>query len=352
MYILIAILIFGFLIAIHELGHFIVAKVCKVRVNEFAIGMGPAIFKKRKGETLYALRILPLGGYCAMEGENGESDDPHSFESKTFLQKFIILIAGSFMNFMAGFITVLIIYSSATGFIGNTVANLAEGFPLSGENGLMPGDEIVEIDGHRVFYAQDFSAYMLRAGGEPVDMVVKRGSEKVYLNDFPLVPREYDTYGEKKLRYGVDFSVIEADFGEKAKYSVYSTYNFVRNVIMGLGDLISGDAGINDLTGPVGIVGVINDVAESSENTELAVKNIAFLCAFIAVNLAVVNMLPIPALDGGRILFLVVSWVVLKISGKRLDPKYEGWINMVAMILLLALMALVMVNDIARIFNG
>ena len=154
------------------------------------------------------------------------------------------------------------------------------------------------------------------------------------------------------LRYGLEFNTMAATAGEKLKYSVYSTYNFVRNVRMGLVDLLTGDAGIGDLTGPVGIVTTINDVAESASDTVSAVKNVAFLCAFIAVNLAVVNMLPIPALDGGRIFFLLVSWAVEKITHKRLDPKYEGRVNLVCLGLLLLLMALVMVNDVVRIFNG
>ena len=352
MYILIAILVFGFLIAIHELGHFAAAKFCGVKVNEFAVGMGPAIWKKQKGETLYALRALPFGGYCAMEGENEESSDPRSFESKVIWQKLIIMAAGSFMNFMAGFVTVLIVYASATGFVGNTVVDISEGFPYGGENGLMAGDTILEIDGERVYYSKDFSMFMSLAKGNPVDMVVLRDGEKITLNDYPLQPHEYETNGTTTLRYGLEFNTIEATVGEKLKYSVYSTYNFVRNVRMGLVDLITGDAGVGDLTGPVGIVTTINDVAASSSDTVSAIKNIAFLCAFIAVNLAVVNMLPIPALDGGRIFFLLVSWVIEKITHKRLDPKYEGRINLVCMALLLLLMALVMVNDVVRIFNG
>ncbi len=352
MYIILAILAFGILIATHELGHFMAAKACGVKVNEFAIGMGPAIFKKQGKETKYSLRILPLGGFCAMEGEDEDSDDPRAFSSQAVWKKIIILVAGVAMNFLFGFIIVVIIVFSLynTGFVGNTVTELSDGFPL--EDQIQVGDSIHSIDGHRIYYSNDFSTYMARSNGETVDMVIERNGEKIKLDNLPLTLREYEINGETKLKYGVTFNFIESNFWSKLDYSWYTTINFVRSVFMGLSDLISGDVNVKELSGVVGIVATINDVGQAAEETSDALWNIAFLCAFIAVNLAVMNMLPIPALDGGRVFLLLVTFVIEKITRKKIDPKYEGYIHAIGLILLMALMVFVLFNDVVRIFNG
>lgn len=350
MYIILAILAFGILIATHELGHFMAAKACGVKVNEFAIGMGPAIFKKQGKETKYSLRILPIGGYCAMEGEDEESDDPRSFTRQAAWKKLIILVAGAAMNFIFGFIIVVLIFFQNEYFVGNTIDSLRDGFPLEAQ--LHEGDTIYSIDGNRIYYSDDFTTYMSRSNGKTVDMVVVRDGEKVVLDDLPLVKREYEIDGIMQLKYGINFNVIEADFLAKLDYSWYTAKNFVRMVWMGLTDLISGSVGVQDLSGVVGIVDTINDVGQAAPSTSLALLNIAYLCAFIAVNLAVMNLLPIPALDGGRVFFLLVTLVIEKITRKKIDPKYEGYIHAAGMVLLLALMAFVLFNDIMRIING
>ena len=352
MYILVAILAFGILIAVHELGHFLVAKLCGVKVNEFAIGMGPAIFKKQGKETLYSLRILPLGGYCSMEGEDEESEDPRSFSSQKAWKKLLILVAGSFMNFLFGFIVIVFIFINAVGFASNTVDSLEEGFQYGGENGLMAGDTIEMIDGERIVYSRDFSTYMSRSTDGKVDMVIRRNGEKILLEDYPLAKSNFVVNGEIVNKYGINFKLAEATGAENLKYSVYSAYDFVRMVKMGLSDLITGAVGLKDMSGVVGIVSTIQEVGESSPTVRDAIINIAYLCAFIAINLAVMNMLPIPALDGGRVFFLAVTWVIEKIIRKKLDPKYEGYIHTAGLVLLIGLMVYVMFNDIMRIVNG
>ena len=349
MYIIITILAFGILIATHELGHFVAAKLCGIKVNEFSIGMGPAIFKKQKGETLYALRVLPIGGYCAMEGEDEETEDPRSFSAQAPWKRFIVLVAGSAMNFFTGVIIVIFIFSGYSGFVSNEVVAFADGFELEGEDGLMPGDKIIEINGSRICYADDFSVYMSRANNENVDLTILRDGEKIYLEDFPLVLREYEENGQVVTKYGISFGVIPGNFWTRLQYSLYTSLNFVRNVFLGFSDLIAGRAGIKDLSGPVGIVSIISDAAEQAPSTNLAILNIAYLCAFIAVNLAVMNMLPIPALDGGRVFFLIISSLFMLITKKKIDPKYEGYVHTVGFMLLLALMAVVMFNDIRRL---
>lgn len=345
MYIIIAVLAFGILIADHELGHFLAAKACGVKVNEFAIGMGPAIFKKQKGETLYALRALPIGGYCAMEGEDEETGDPRAFTSQPKWKRFIILVAGAFNNFILGLLILIIIFSGAKSFATNRVAGLADGFKYA-DDGIEVGDEIYSIDGHRVYYTQDFSTYMSRSDGA-VDMVVIRNGEKVMLDNYGLKPEYYDDV----YRYGVNFGSVEATVWEKLKYSCYSAYNFTRMVWMSLGDLLGGRASVNDMSGVVGIVSTINDVGNNSASFGIALENIAYLIAFIAVNLSVMNLLPLPALDGGRILFLLLDGVWGLITGKKIDAKYEGWVHAAGMVALLALMAFVMFNDILKLIR-
>ncbi|MBQ6540180.1 MAG: site-2 protease family protein [Oscillospiraceae bacterium] len=350
MYIILAILAFGILIASHELGHFIAAKACGVRVNEFAVGMGPAILKKQGKETKYSLRILPIGGFCAMEGEDEESEDPRAFSSQKPWKRIIILIAGAATNFLMGLIIVALIFVQYSAFAGNTIAGLAEGFPL--EDQLHVGDTVYSIDGERIYYAEDFSTFMARSNGESVDMVIIRDGEKLKLDDLPLKLTEYNDNGQTVKRYGISFNVIEANLRDKLEYSWYTATNFVRLVRISLTDLFTGNVGVKDLSGVVGIVNTINDVGEASKTTSDALINIAYLCAFIAVNLAVMNMLPIPALDGGRVFLLIVTVIIEKITGKHIDPKYEGYIHAIGMLLLLALMAFVMYNDIVRLIHG
>lgn len=350
MYIILAILAFGILIATHELGHFIAAKACGVKVNEFAVGMGPTLWKKQGKETKYSLRLLPIGGFCAMEGEDEESVDPRAFTTQKLWKKLIILVAGAAMNFLFGFIIVAVVFFQYNYFAGNTINSFADGFPL--EEQLHVGDRIYSIDGERIYYADDFSMFMSRAKNDTVDMVVVRDGQKITLNDLPLTLREYEVDGSTVLKYGINFNIIEGNFLDKLDYSWRNTKNFVRLVRLGLTDLITGAVGVRELNGVVGIVDTINDVGEASATTSDALLNIAYLCAFIAVNLAVMNMLPIPALDGGRVFLLLVTWVIEKISKKHIDPKYEGYIHATGMVLLLALMVFAMFNDILRIING
>lgn len=352
MYIVLAIIIFGILIATHELGHFAAAKACGVRVNEFAIGMGPALFKKQKGETLYALRLFPIGGYCAMEGEDEASDDPRSFGAQKAWKKLIILVAGAAMNFVVGLLVVILLFSNAVSFVSPNIAGFLDGFPSQGEDGLMVGDRIVEINGSHIFYAGDFSTYMARSNGKTVDMVVVRDGERVYLDDLPLQLGDYEVDGTVSKLYGLTFHRIEATAIEKLKYSVYTSYNFVRMVYMGLSDLITGAVGVRELAGPVGVVSMMNELGETAATATDAIIDIAYLAAFIAVNLAVMNLLPIPALDGGRVFSLIVIALIEKIVRRRINPRVEGFVHAAGMALLLGLMAFVMVNDIIRIVAG
>lgn len=351
MYIIIAIIIFGILIAIHEFGHFTAAKLCGVKVEEFAIGMGPALFKKQKGETVYALRILPIGGFCAMAGEDEESDDPRAFTNQGFWKKFIILCAGSFMNLVLGIVLILIMYAGAQAFVTPTIDHFMDGCPYEGTEAMQAGDTFYSIDGQRIYLVSDVSSFLMRGDGV-YDIVMLRDGEKVELKDFALTTKTYAEYANDGPKYGFVFGYTEATFGTKLEYTWNTTLEFSRLVWLGLGDLINGKVGLKDMSGPVGIVGMMNEVGQQAESTKAAADNLLYISAFIAVNLAIMNMLPIPALDGGRVFLMIVTVIIEAVSHKKLDPKYEGYIHLGGMVLLLGLMALVMYNDITKLITG
>ena len=348
MYIILAIILFGLLIAVHEFGHFAAAKLLGVKVNEFSIGMGPAFFKRQRGETLYALRCLPIGGYCSMEGEDEETDDPRAFTRQPAWKRLIVLCAGSFMNLLLGFLLVLIVYVQAAGFYSPVIDSFAEGCPYEGEGALMAGDEIYSIDGHRTWFMSNVSTFLSRGDGV-YDIVVIRDGEKVELKDFEFVPVEYE---DGTTSYGLTFAVEPATVGSVLKNSWYSVQDYVRSAYLALTDLVAGVVGIDQLSGVVGIVDMINDVGTevaAERGFGAALTEIAYLGAYIAVNLAVMNMLPIPALDGGRVLFVLINGFVYLVSRRRIPAKYEGYVHAGGLVLMLALMAVVMYNDIARI---
>ena len=351
MYIIIAIIIFGILIAIHEFGHFTAAKLCGVKVEEFAIGMGPALFKKQKGETVYALRSLPIGGFCAMAGEDEESDDPRAFTNQGFWKKFVILCAGSFMNLVLGIVLILIMYAGAQAFVTPTIDHFMDGCPYEGAEAMQAGDTFYSIDGQRIYLVSDVSSFLMRGDGV-YDIVMLRDGEKVELKDFALTTKTYAEYANEGPKYGFVFGYTEATFGTKLEYTWNTTLEFSRLVWLGLGDLINGKVGLKDMSGPVGIVDMMNEVGQQAESAKAAADNLLYISAFIAVNLAIMNMLPIPALDGGRVFLMIVTVIIEAVSRKKLDPKYEGYIHLGGMVLLLGLMALVMYNDIAKLITG
>lgn len=345
MYILIAILIFGVLIAVHEFGHFITAKLCGVRVLEFAIGMGPTLWKKQGKETLYALRLLPIGGFCAME-EDSASDDPRAFTNQNPLKKILILVAGAGMNFLLGFLLVVAVFLA--GHAQTTeITGFMEGCPYEGETALQAGDEFWKIDGHRIYAASDISTFLSKS--DVHDITVKRDGEKVTLRNFHIEKIEYD--GQTQPMYGFMLQGETKGIIQTVQYAWYQSLYFVRTVWMSLGDLLSGTYGIKDLSGVVGIVDLMSDVGKQASTASVAFLNLAYLAAFIAINLAVMNLLPIPALDGGRIFFLLILWPVEKLMKRRIDPKYEGYVHTAGLMLLMVLMVYVMFNDVVRIIR-
>ena len=348
-YIIIAILFFGVLVGIHELGHFTAAKACGVRVEEFSIGMGPALFKKKKGETEYSLRLVPFGGYCAMTGEDGDSEDPRAFVNQAHWKRIVILIAGSFMNFLLGFVIVLLLYAPVKAVIAPVITEFMPGCPYESADGLQVGDRFVRINGHKIHLQSDINTYLNEDGA--YDLELLRGGETVRLDGFEMSRRSYE--GETGKYFGFRFGATERATPElKLRQSWATTKEFVSLVWLSLGELVRGHVGLQDLSGPVGIVDLMAETGEQAATTSDALRGIFYLGAFIAVNLAVMNMLPIPALDGGRVFLLLVTWLIESLMRKKLDPRYEGYIHTVGMVLLLGLMALVMFNDIFKLIRG
>jgi regulator of sigma E protease len=352
MSVLFAILLFSFLIFVHELGHFLAAKLSGVQVNEFSMFMGPAIFKKQVGETLYSLRCIPIGGFCAMEGEDQDTDNPRSFQKAAWWKRLIILLAGAAMNFVAGLLLFLVVYAPVDTFAVPVIDYFEQGCLLQGEDGLQTGDRILEVDGNRVFVSSDFSLILSLNPGDIHDLTVERGGQSVFLDDFNMVKAEFpDPEGGSSIRYGFNFSVEEATFASKLRYVWDMAMSNVQMVKLSIQMLLSGQAGIDDLGGPVMIVDQMAQVAEDSKTSLDALLNMIYFGAFLAINLAVMNLLPIPALDGGRAVCLLITAAVEGITGRKINPKYEGYLHGAGMILLLALMAFVMFKDIFVIFK-
>ena len=346
LYIALAILLFGVLIAVHELGHFAAAKACGVKVEEFAIGMGPAVFRKQKGETIYSLRCIPFGGFCAMAGEDEASGDPRAFTNQAAWKRIIILVAGAAMNFLLGLLIVVILYSGAYAFRSSELVGFMDGCPYESSEGLQVGDRVYKINGKRIYQFYNISDFLAQGDGT-YDIVVIRDGRKVELKDFKMVPLEYP--GQQQKMYGFYLGYDLATPGVKLQNAWDTTMQFGRWVWLGLEELVRGNVGMEDMAGPVGIVDMMAETGEQAESASDALYSIFYFTAFIAVNLAIMNMLPIPALDGGRVFLLIVTWVIESISRKKLDPKYEGYIHAAGMVLLLGLMAIIMFNDIIRI---
>ncbi len=347
-YIILAVLLFGVLILVHEFGHFITAKLSGVQVNEFSLFMGPAIWKKKKGETLYSLRCIPIGGYCAMEGEDGESENPRAFGNAKVWKRLVILVAGSFMNFLFGFLVMLALVAFAWNYIPSTeVASVEPGRPFEGQ--LLAGDAFYSVNGERVYIQDDITMLLDRCTSGVQDIVVLRDGEKVALDNVTMKRDFVDENGN--ARYGFQMTIGEKTLGSVLSYTWNNCCDFARLVRLGLQDLFTGRASVKEMSGPVGIVSIVTEQGASSETVGLGILNVLYLFAFIAINLAVMNLLPIPALDGGRVVCLLVTAAAEKLLRRKINPKYEGYLHGGFMILLLVFMALITFKDIFQLFS-
>lgn len=351
MFILVAILIFCVLIIVHEFGHFLAAKSFGIRVNEFSVFMGPKLLQHQGKETLYSLRLLPIGGYCALEGEDGESDDPRAFASAKAWKRTVVLVAGSAMNFLLGLVILFCLYLPAQSFTTPVIDRFFEGCPYDAEDALQEGDRFLSIDGHRVYQFSDIEFLLSRNPDQVYTLELLRDGQKVTLRDFRMVKVPYVIDGEETEKYGFYPAYAAATFGTRLQAAWDTGLHFSRLIWMSLGDLFRGSVGLKDMGGVVSIVAAMNESGTSAETVSEGMQNIFYLGAFIAINLAIMNMLPIPALDGGRVFLLLVTALIEFITRKKLDPKYEGYIHAVGMVLLLIFMAVIAFLDIMKLVN-
>lgn len=350
--ILIAIIFFGLLIFFHELGHFAFAKLFKVKVNEFAMGMGPALFKFKKGETQYSLRLLPIGGYCAMEGEDDKGTEELSeraFCRQKAWKRFIIVAAGGIINLIMGIIIVAIMLCVSKDLIGTNVIHSFDENAVSNQYGLEAGDRFLEINGRRVLSDYDISYFMSTDDDGVFDFVVERKGEKVELNDVKFKTEEIEIDGKKHTTIIYDFIIVGVDKSFKTVFTTTfrQSLSYARLVYMSLFDLLRGTYKVSDLSGPIGTVDVIADMAEDSVS-RMDYTYLLTLLALIAINIGLFNLLPLPALDGGRLLFIFIEMIFRK----PVPRKFEAWVHAAGMVLLLALMAFVCFSDIWKIIKG
>ena len=331
--IILAILAFGVLVIVHEFGHFITAKRGGVQVNEFWIGMGPTLLKHEYHGTLYCLKLLPFGGACVMEGEDGESENEHAFGKAKLPRRMLIVCAGALMNFLVGFLIVLAVMQPNGpngGYIVSTISEVNPASTASADGGLEAGDEILKIDGYHILVRSDFETALSRTASTTHKVTVRRDGEKVTLPSVKLEAAVTDANGNKRI--GITFAELPDSLGMHLSMSVRTAVNYAR--------LVSGQVGVDQLSGPVGVAEVMADTAKYSM--------ISFfqLVAFISINLGVMNLLPLPALDGGRLVFLIIEGI----RRKPVPPKYEGYVHAAGLMLLLMLMVYVTGQDVLRIF--
>ena len=357
-----ALFVFSAVIAIHEFGHFTVAKLCGIQVNEFSIGMGPAIWKKIHKGTQYSLRALPVGGYVALEGEESPEsqqaeaarEDPalenpippeqrtgKSLNEAPVWQRMLVMAAGAFMNFVLGFVVLLILILAQEGPITSKTIYAIQDGALCGQTGLQAGDEVVAVNGRRCFVANDMIYELVRTEQYRADFTVKRNGQTVELPDV-----QFDTWqdedGQTHMSLGFTVYGIEKTPLSVLKEAGNSVLYYGRIVFTSLLDLLKGRESINNLSGPVGIVSAIGQAASYGW------KDLLQLLVLITINLGIFNLLPFPALDGGKVVFLAIEGI----TGHAVPEKLQGSLTVAAFALLFGLMIFATYNDIIRLITG
>ncbi len=335
----IAILLFLILIVIHEFGHFIAAKLLGVRVNEFALGMGPKLLKWGKGETKYSINLLPIGGYCAMEGEDESSGDSRAFCNKKPWRRFLIVVMGAAFNLILGLILVAITLIPGDRLATTRVAKFADN-AVSAQHGLKVGDEIIEVDGRTIFTTYDLSYAFSNVDDGAIDIVVERNDKEVELKNVKFASENIEGINCLTVDFAVESK--EKTFFGFIGQTFDTAISYCAVVYRSLADLISGDYGISAMSGPVGVTAAIGDMAKQS------LMNLIPIMALITINLGLFNLLPLPALDGGRLVFILFEMIFRK----PVPQKYESIVHLVGIILLLALMAIISFKDIYVLITG
>lgn len=362
-----AVIVFGLIVVIHEWGHFIVAKLMDVQVNEFAMGMGPKLFGWGKKETRYSVRLFPIGGYCAMEGEDAagsgevstesvtQTDNPRAFNNKKVWRRILIVVAGAVMNLILGFVLLLGYFGICTRpaengqvyYVGTAVSYLPE-TALSYQSGLRVGDELLTIDDKRVFSVWDIQTIMQTSADGEFEMTVLRDGKTVTLPSVKFERKEL-TNGGYMLVYDFKVNAIPQTLRSTVSQAFNTECSLAVTVWRSLGGLLTGEYGLNELSGPIGTVDVIGDAVEDAvkqEHWQDGLGSVLMLTALLTVNVGVFNLLPFPALDGGRLLFLFWEGI----TRKPVPPKYEGIVHAVGMMLLFLLIIVVTFSDVKKLF--
>lgn len=344
MKIIIAILIFSAIVLFHELGHFLFAKRAGIKVNEFSLGLGPTLCGVQKGETFYSIKLLPFGGACMMEGEDAESESDRAFNNKSVLNRISVVAAGPIFNFILAFVLAIIVIA-LMGFDSTQVRGVIDDYPVA-QAGIVPGDTITKINNQHVYVGREINLFLSLNPGKEFDLTYERDGKK---NTVTIVP-EYD---EESGRYLAGFTGLtsreKGNVFEVIKYSAFEVRYWIKTTFQSLGMLLTGKVGLKDLSGPVGIVDVIGDTYEESKSDGAlyVFVNMVNMAILLTANLGVMNLLPLPALDGGRLVFLIIEGI----TKKRVPEKIEGTIHFVGLVLLLILMVFVMGNDIFKIIK-
>ncbi|MBC5659134.1 RIP metalloprotease RseP [Anaerosacchariphilus sp. NSJ-68] len=342
MKIILALLIFSLIVLFHEFGHFLLAKRGGIAVTEFSLGMGPRILSKQIGETRYSWKLLPFGGSCMMVGEDGDSDDENAFGKKSVWTRISVVAAGPIFNFILAFFLSLFIIGSI-GYDAPDVVAVADGYPAA-EAGIQPGDRIVQMNHTKIHVYREVSLYVQTHQGETVTVTYERDGER---HAVTLEPKLSES-GTYLLGFRGSGVRTKGNIFQTVWYSAYEVKYWISTTLQSLGMMFRGRVSADDISGPVGIVNTIGNTYEASKQDGgfyvwLNMLNISIL---LSANLGVMNLLPIPALDGGRLVFLFLE--VIR-RGKRIDPEKEGMVHFVGLMLLMALMLVVMFNDFRNI---
>ncbi len=339
-YIILALLIFGFLIFIHELGHYLTARLFKVSIREFAIGMGPKIFRRvsKKTGIAYSLRLFPIGGYVSMEGEDTTTEDENGFSRKPVWQRIIITAAGAAMNILVGVLVMSVLVVFQENLPSTTVAVFDNGeASASYTAGLREGDTVTKVGNTPVYIANDVVYQIMRKGIEPIDLTVIRNGEKIVIEDviFPTITESGAVFGNMDFRvYAEEKTPLNV-----LKHAFFRSASTIVMIWDSLFDLFSGRYGVESVSGPVGVTEALGEAAEQGST------NLVYLAVVISMNLGVMNLLPLPALDGGRLVFQLVELV----RRKPIRPEIEGYVHFAGLVLLMLLMVVITCKDIVNL---
>lgn len=339
---IIAIFIFSILVLFHELGHFLLAKKNGILVNEFSLGLGPTLVGFTRGETKYSIKLLPFGGACMMEGEDGDSTEERAFGNKSVWARISVVVAGPLFNFLMAFVFSVILVL-CIGYDKPEVYDVIEGYPAQ-EAGMQAGDTILSMNGKKTHFYREVTMYSVFHPGKALEIVYEREGEQY---ETTIQPK----FDEEEGRYLIGFygSGVQknANFLEAIQYGAYTVKYWICTTIDSLRMLVTGGVSMKELSGPVGIVKTIGDTYDISrtEGAFMVFVNMLNMSILLSANLGVMNLLPIPALDGGRLVFLLLE----VIRRKKIDPEKEGIVHFVGLMLLMALMVFVLFNDIRNI---